>query len=119
MPLRGFEDITKNISEEEVEMAERIAKNINQKCVGKQNAVSNKRLRDAILDKDGVVIGGPRIRKMINYIRAMNLVPRLCANSKGYFRAANDQEWDDWKESMQQRINEQQNILDAGIYYNG
>jgi len=118
MPLTGFENITKNIRKDEIEMAEKIALNINTKCVGKENAVSNKRLRDAILYKYGVKIGGPRIRKMINYIRAMNLVPCLCANSKGYFRAANEEEWNEWKNSMQQRINEMQAILDCASYFN-
>jgi len=116
--LRTFELLTKNISEEEIEMAKQIAININAKCLGKENAVTAKRLRDALLKRDGIAISGPRIRKMINYIRANNLVPCLCASKTGYFKAIKESEWDDWKKSMQQRINEQQAILDAGIHFN-
>lgn len=116
--LTGFENLTPNISEEEIVIAKIIASNINRRCVGKENAVSNKRLRAAILKRDGIEVSGIRIRKMINYIRAYNLVPCLCANSKGYFKAANEEEWNAWKESMQQRINEMQSVLDCAIHYN-
>lgn len=116
--LKGFEDLTKDITDLEIEYAKKIALNLKVKCVGKENAVSNKRLREAILKGYGVEFSGIRIRRMINYIRSYNLVPRLCANNKGYFQAANDEEWEAWKKSMQQRINEMQNILDAASYFN-
>jgi len=116
--LTGFEKLTPNIKQKEIDLAEIIANNINEKCVGKDKAISNKRIRAAILKKYGKKVSDIRVRKMINHIRAFNLVPCLCANSKGYFKAANEDEWTAWKESMQQRINEMQNILDCVSYFN-
>ena len=116
--LKGFERLTPHIKPEEVILAETIAQNINSKCVGKENAVSNKNLRAAILKVYGKKVSDVRIRKMINHIRAFNLVSCLCAGSNGYFKSSNEDEWNAWKKSMQQRINEMQNILDCASYFN-
>jgi len=116
--LKTFEEITPDIKPEEEVMAKNIAASINNKAVGKENAVSNKKIRDAILTKYGAKYHPIRIRKMITYIRVCNLVPCLCSNSKGYYRAANEDEWNSWKISMQQRINQMQNTLDAAIFFN-
>ena len=116
--LPGFKEITVDITEEEIHYANVIACNIRQKCIGKENAVTNKRLREAILKVFAVKIHPVRVRKMINYIRAFNLVPCLCASSKGYYQAGEVAEWTSWKLSMQKRINEMQRTLDCASYFN-
>tara|TARA_R110000782_G_scaffold56886_1_gene118970 strand:+ start:855 stop:1226 length:372 start_codon:yes stop_codon:yes gene_type:complete len=116
--LPGFVEITPNINEREIELAKQIANNINRKCIGKENAVSNKRLREAFMKASGEKISDVRMRRMINYIRGWNLVSRLCACHAGYFQAETQEEWDKWKLSMKKRINEMQRILDCASFFN-
>jgi len=48
---------------------------------------------------------GPRMRKIIHCIRVENLVPRLIANSKGYFIAENDEQILKFINSCKERAN--------------
>jgi hypothetical protein len=64
-----------------------------------------------VIGKEGTVVADATMRKIIEYIRQHNLVPKLCSNSKGYFVAANSEEWEEWKKSFQQRIKSMQYTL--------
>ena len=101
--LKTFEDLTPDLKEEDENLAREIAVGLN-KLVGKDKAVSNKRIRQIYWNKYRTRIGDIRMRKMIQFIRIHNLAPRLCSNSNGYYIAETDQEWEDWKISMGQRI---------------
>jgi hypothetical protein len=114
--LKGFEDITTDITPEEIETAKWIAKGLNLR-VGKENAITNKGIREAIL-KHGTKVSDIRLRRMIQYVRAYNLVPCLCAGQLGYYRAKNEEEWESWKTSMKQRIRQQQYTLACAEYFN-
>ena len=116
--LKGFEDITIDIKPNEEVMARNIAATIRRKAVGKKNAVSNKRIRAAILEKYGEKYDDIRVRKIIQFIRSCNLVPLLCSNSKGYYVAANEEEWESWKTSMKQRIRTIQYTLHCAEFFN-
>ena len=48
-------------------------------------------------------LGSARIRKIINHIRLTGLVPRLLANSKGYYISNDAREVDDYIASLHQR----------------
>lgn len=115
--LNGFEKLTEDIKPHEIETAKSIVPALSRR-VGKENAISNKEMREAILKHNGKKIDPVRLRRMITYIRAFNLIPMLCANHKGYFVAENREEWDKWTESMRQRIREMQSVLDVAIYFN-
>lgn len=115
--LKGFEDITVELSDYEKEIAKWIADCFKTRKTGKKNAVSNGKMQVAYLKHHGEKITGVRIRKVVQYIRTHNLVPRLCSNGTGYFVANTDKEWEDWKTSMRQRIRQTEYTLACAEYF--
>jgi len=115
--IKGFEDITPDIKPDEVILATTISKTLLSRKPGKKNAATNKVICAAILKFKGIKITDIRMRKIVQYIRAYNLVPRLCSTQTGYFVAETDQEWEEWKESMRQRIRQQQYTLACAEYF--
>jgi hypothetical protein len=79
--------------------------------IGKSNAISNKSIREAYLEK-GIKISDARVRKIINFIRIKGLVKMLCASSFGYYVASNDQEFKEYLKGLEERINSQ-----SAVYY--
>jgi len=67
----------------------------------------------ACMKRAGYKLDGPRLRKIINFIRANELVPCLVSNGKGYFVATSADEVDDCIASLQGRIASQQAIIAA------
>ena len=107
--LEGFEDITYDITAKELRWAKYVAQHLRIK-IGKKDIVTSKKMRDGIRDQKGWKISDSRMRKILNYIRAEGLVSCLCATSRGYYVAANKQEWESYMRSLGQRIREQQYI---------
>ena len=91
--VNGFEKLTEDIKPHEIETAKSIVPALSRR-IGKANAISNKEIREAVFRHSGKKIDPVRLRRMITYIRAFNLIPMLCANHKGYFVAENREEWD-------------------------
>lgn len=58
--------------------------------VGKESAITNKTMCDSLLSHGYTSISGARVRKIINFIRRHNLVPRLCACGNGGYYVCND-----------------------------
>lgn len=117
MALVGFEDITEDIKDSEIEIAHLIACQLKKRPAGKKDAATGKKIREALLKHKGIKIDDVRMRRIIQYIRSHNLVRRLCSTQTGYFVAANDEEWENWKESMRQRIRQQEYTLFWAIRY--
>lgn len=115
--LVGFEDITVELNASEKELAKWIAECFKKRKPGKKNAVTNGKICAAYLNECGEKITGVRIRKVVQYIRTHNLVPRLCSTGTGYFVAATDKEWEDWKTSMKQRIRQTQYTLACAEFF--
>lgn len=115
--IKGFEDITIDVTEREIEIAHFIANSFKIRPAGKSNAAKNKQIRSAIQNRLGEKINDIRLRKIIQHIRSYNLVPRLCSTSTGYFVAKNDEEWNLWKESMTQRIRQMTYTLRCAEYF--
>jgi len=61
----------------------------------------------------GYKLDGPRLRKIINHIRAHDLIPGLVSTSQGYYVATSASEIDDCIESLQGRVAATQTIIDA------
>lgn len=81
---------------------------------GESNAITNKQLIELIKNRQpNASLSGPRVRKIINYIRINGLVRLLCANSKGYFVAVKHKEIEDYLKGLDQRINEQQRVSNS------
>jgi hypothetical protein len=118
--LKGFENITSDITTYEKEVlvpqfVERFKGRI-----GKQRAVSNKKIISS-LKKAGFKVGdGIRVRKIINYIRNHQLTEGcLIANSKGYFISFNAVEIKEYLESLEGRETEIRKIKQSVKDYLG
>jgi len=70
----------------------------------KENAVTNSYICRC-LKKQGYVIDGARLRKIINYIRVKNLIIGLMATSNGYYIAESKSEMIDYIDSLKGREN--------------
>ncbi len=104
--LRGYENITYELTEEELKYVDPIVKGLSAR-IGKENAVTNKTIQDSM------GLTSPRVHKIINYIRINNLVYGLCSSGCGYYVAANIDELEDCMVSLKQRIYSQMKTLHA------
>lgn len=100
--INGFDNETAPLSDKEMELLPTVIEILNGRA-GKSKAVTNQQIGRAILLRKEVKIGGPRIRKIINYIRQNGLVSCLIANSAGYYVAETEQELIDYEESLDGR----------------
>lgn len=100
----GFEEITATLSEKELALVPVFVERLSLK-VGKENAVTSQQIITGFANKkvNPVKIGGARIRKIINYIRMNNLVPRLMATSAGYYVTNDKEELRSYVESLKGR----------------
>lgn len=104
--IKGFETITADLSNDELQMVQSIIKGLKGKQ-GKDMAITGAKICDAM------GLGGARLRKIINHIRINNLLPGLCSSKNGYFIATNIDEMNDYIISLKQRIKAQVDVLNA------
>lgn len=109
--ISGFEEITKDLTEEEKKAIPILVKGLRHRK-GKANAITNKRMQEILEKSYGLKISGPRMRKLINNIRIYGMVPCLCATSHGYYVAQSKKEMADYLESLKERIDSQQYLYD-------
>ena len=115
--IPGYEDMDLDVKDGDLPIIKLIAKGLNAR-LGKENAISNRQIRDIFEKERNIKLTSPRLRAMITYIRAYNMVPCLCACGNGYFKAAKEEEWEDWKASMKARIGKLSFILTTAEYFN-
>ena len=90
------------------------------KHVGKVNAITNKAMCDGMLKYGYTAINGARVRKIINYIRRKNLVPRLCAcGSNGYYVCNNTEEYKSYLIGLRARRNSINDVLQMMLRHEG
>lgn len=82
--IEGFEDITEDLSIEELAMVPLFVESFAKKF-GKDKAVTSKQIIERLAAKKNLHLTGARVRKIINYIRTGFLVPGLIASSNGYY----------------------------------
>lgn len=98
--LQGFEDYTAPLTEyERGTLLPWIADALSQR-VGVKQAVSNKHICHILRERGYEGVSEPRVRKIINNIRIMGLVPRLVASSRGYYVTQDPDELDRYIESL-------------------
>lgn len=100
--IPGFEEYTVDVTNNELEIIQVIAKCLN-KRVGHYQSITNAEMRRKILDWNGTKISCAKMRKYIQYIRQENMCPKLCASPKGYWIAENNEEWMQYKENFAKR----------------
>ena len=72
------------------------------RCVGKANAITNKKIIDLYLAD--YPINPARLRKVLHYIRINHLVKGLIATGRGYFIAEQRKDFEDYIKSLDGRI---------------
>ena len=102
--LKGYENITYELTEDELKLVDPIVKGLGARK-GKENAVTNKEIRQA-LD-----LTSARVHKIINYIRVNNLLYGVCSSGCGYYIAKDHNELDECLISLKQRIYSQMKTL--------
>lgn len=121
--LTMYEQLTKDLNEFELDVVVPIiVKGFRSKVknghVGEEYAVKNQDIRKGV-DKALASMGHDyklndiKCRKAIGAVRKLGLIDRLCSSGKGYFVAKNDDELNRCIESLEQRIRNQQFVLDA------
>ena len=104
-----FEEITYELTDyEESTLLPIVVRGLKSKN-GKQNAITNKKICQA-LTNIGHKVNGPRLRKIIHHIRVEQLIVGLCCNSNGYYVTDSLEELNKYVESLAQRIRSQQQI---------
>ena len=104
--IKGFEEYTYELTNYETELVEKLIKGLSPK-IGRNKAVTS-----TVICKSLNIVG-PRLRKLINFIRITNQLPGLCSSSKGYFVAENIGELDDYIISLKKRIRSQVEVLNS------
>lgn len=98
-----FEQITNELSDYEKETIVPLIIRGLQKKIGKTNVITNAEMRTAIEHKYNIKITGARLRKVIQYIRLSGQIERLIATSKGYYISNDEEELENYVESLMQR----------------
>jgi hypothetical protein len=103
--ITGFEDITYELTKYEREVLLPLFVRGLKTKVGKHNSVTSSTI-STTLKGQGYKVSGPRIRKIVNYIRVHRLIKNLIATSKGYYISEDPEEIEKYVESLRQRIRE-------------
>ncbi|MAJ72450.1 hypothetical protein CMK13_05545 [Candidatus Poribacteria bacterium] len=112
--LKNFEEITKELTDNERDVLYPLIVSGLSRRKGKQNSISGSEICEALNKRlNAKKITPPRLRKIIQAIRINGDLYNICSNSKGYYLACSKQEIDDNILSLQQRIDQQQKIVDA------
>ena len=101
--IRGFEDYTKDLTKDELDLLPKFVNGFNQR-IGKKNAITNAEIRRRFMSVLEIKLSDTRIRKIVNHIRKYNLCSVLLASSKGYWVSRDKKEIQNWIDSMQSRI---------------
>lgn len=101
--LTGFEDLTVELDDFELGLVDKFVKGLSRR-VGKKNAISNKAIRKSMINRYGIKINDTRIRKIVQYLRVNGLVVDLIATNSGYYVAENEEEYNRYIQSLNERI---------------
>jgi hypothetical protein len=99
----GFEEITAKLTEEEQDLVPIFMKGFIYHT-GKEKAITAKEIEQNLRDRGFGELTGPRVRKIINFIRMNNLVPGLLASYDGYWVSEDPIEISSYIESLRGRI---------------
>jgi hypothetical protein len=102
--IEGFEDITFDLTDHEKNVLVPLFIKGFQKKIGRKNAVTARQISKALKDNFSHKVDGPRIRKIVNFIRMNWLVPGLVATSQGYYIETDKEEVSKYVRSLTGRI---------------
>jgi hypothetical protein len=100
--ITGFEAQTIELSNEELRCVQLMIPSLKAR-VGKEKAVTSQQIINWLKNNYGILTTGPRVRKMINYIRINRLVENLVATSEGYYVETDPKKVREYVMSLHQR----------------
>ena len=100
--ITGFDDITHELTAEESGYVKYVCDILKQR-IGKDLAITNGEISRMLKSRIGDNVTGPRMRKIINFIRRAGMVPCLLSNSQGYFVSYNELEVQAYIKSLTER----------------
>lgn len=100
--INNFDAETSPLTEDEKRYAMVIAARIKQN-IGEKRAVTSQKIMSIMRNDYHAKISGPRLRKIINYIRLEGLVVNLVASSKGYYVETDPEKISAYVDSLVQR----------------
>lgn len=100
--INGFPEETKELTHEEFKISGYVVKGLRTKT-GKKNAITSKKMIAGLKEICDIEVDGPRLRKIINYIRTQGIITNLVATSSGYYIEERQEEIDTYVESLYQR----------------
>lgn len=110
--IQGFDQLTAPLNDYERDiLLPVVVRGLSTKR-GWHNKVTSTKIIAGML-KAGYKLDGPRLRKIINYIRNNELIPCLASSGKGYFIATSSQEIDDCIASIQGRIDSHKALIET------
>lgn len=98
--IKGWEDQTRELTNRERKIISLVIDRL--KTTTQRTPQTNEKLCRSLKSK-GVSIEPVRMRKIINYIRTKNLLPRLLSTSKGYYLSNDKKDVERYIESLEQR----------------
>ena len=111
--LEGFSKQTHDLTDYEKNTLLPIMCKCFSQHVGKENAVTNNVICEKMNSKGYEKVSEARVRKIINYIRTKNLVPRLMASGSGYYITNNPDELKDYISSLKGRKEAIEGVIQA------
>ena len=100
--IKNFERDTCKLNDYEKDKILPAVVTVLKRCVGKANAITNKKIIDLYLAD--YPINPARLRKVLHYIRINHLVKGLIATGRGYFIAEQQKDFEDYIKSLEGRI---------------
>lgn len=110
--LPQFEDYTEPLTESELKLVPLFVKGF-EKHRGKENAITNRQIREKLLETRGIKLNEVTVRNIINHIRRFNLVRVLVASSNGYWVSDDKEELRQYSNSLRGRGGEILHIADC------
>jgi hypothetical protein len=98
----NFEEYTHSLTYEENKIFLPFICDLLQKCIGKELAITNKKIRQLVKDEN-LKISDSRVRKIINIIRNKDIIPCLISSQKGYYISESKNEIEIYIKSLLQR----------------
>jgi len=110
--IHGFEEQTQPLNDYERDtLLPVIRKGLSSKRGREQSITSSAIIRR--MKEHGYKLDGPRLRKIINHIRANDMIAGLVSTSKGYYIATTAQEIEEYISSLYGRVAAIQEIITA------
>ena len=102
--VTNFENITFDLTKQELELVPIILIGM-QRYIGSERAIKGPKIVEGLkINRPKLKCSEPRLRKIINYIRAKGLAP-IMATSKGYYWSNNKDEIKKQIQSLNERAN--------------